>query len=191
VIETISWDGFVGMLLAERILQKLPKKGRRELLLLVFIISGFTFLLLALVFTYHLTTEQAQYSPLLGPLVNYHVEFMIAVATLGLAVGAGTFYLLTAIVEKKDAEVKWNANLLLKFLNEDERAVIELILKRKGVAYQTEIASLEGMGRVRAHRTIAKLLKRGVITVRKAGKINILQMPDELLEGLAPEKGKP
>ncbi len=154
--------------MAERLLERLPEKGKRQILLLAFILSGFLFIVLALVFSYHLSTEQRQFSPILGPLVNYHVEFMVAVAMLGIAVGAGVFYLLAGIVEKKKAETRWNASLLLRFLNDDER----------------EVAALPGMGRVRAHRVVSKLLRRGVVSVRKAGKINILEMPQELLEGL-------
>ncbi|MEM2138340.1 MAG: hypothetical protein QW568_04595 [Candidatus Anstonellaceae archaeon] len=175
--------------LAERILSRLPKKGRREILLLVFILAGFLFIVMALIFSYHLTSEQQQFSPILGPFMNYHVEFMVAVATLGVAVGAGAFYLVSGIIEKSRAETKWNAGLLLKFLGDDERSVVGLLLKKKGIAYQSEIAGLEGMSRVKAHRVISKLERRGVVSVRKAGKINILEMPHELLDGLMPENG--
>lgn len=174
--------------ITEKILQKLPRKSRRQILLLVFILSGFIFLLLTLVFSYHLSSEQLQYSPIFAPFVSYHVEFMMVVATLGVAVGAGVSYLMAGIVEKQEAETRWNASLLLKFLNEDEREVCGMLLKKNGIAYQSEIASLPLMGRVRAHRVISKLLKRGVISVRKAGKINIIEMPHELLDGLTSTK---
>ncbi len=180
----------MAMALAERMLGRLPKKGRREILLLVFILAGFLFIIMALIFSYHLTSEQQQLSPLLGPFISYHVEFMVAVATLGVAVGAGAFYLVSGIIEKSRAETKWNASLLLKFLGEDERTVVEMLLKKRGVAYQSEIAGLEGMSRVKAHRIVSRLLRRGVINVRKAGKINILEMPRELLDGLQPDENR-
>src|SRR3989344_3081208 len=178
----------MGLQLAERILERLPRRGRREILLLVFILSGFLFVVLALIFSYHLSSEQSQLSPIIGPFVSYHVEFMLAVSVLGVAVGAGAFYLLSGILEKQKAEVKWNASLLLKFLSEDERAVVGMLLRKSGVAYQSEVAGLEGMSRVKAHRVISRLQKRGVIGVRKAGKINVLEMPHELLDGLKQEK---
>lgn len=180
----------MGMALAESMLAGFPKNGRREILLLVFILAGFLFIVMAMIFSYHLTSEQQQFSPLLGPFVNYHVEFMVAVATLGVAVGAGAFYLVSGILEKSRAETKWNASLLLRFLGEDERAVVEMLLKKRGVAYQSEIAGLEGMSRVKAHRIVTRLQKRGVIAVRKAGKINVLEMPHELLDGLMPESSE-
>lgn len=173
---------------AEKIIGELPKKRRRSILILIFILSGFLFIVLSMVFSYHLSTEQQQLSPIFGPLVSYHVEFMVAVATLGIAVGAGAFYLISEIMEKNRAEVRWNANLLLKFLGEDERAVVELMLKRNGTAYQSEIAALDGMGRVRAHRVITKLEKRGIIEIRKIGKINALALPRELMDGLRAEE---
>ncbi len=174
----------------DRVAGFLHKKGSKEMLLLICILSGFIFFVIALIFSYHISTEQGQFSSIIGPIVNYHVEFMVAVATLGVAVGAGAFYLLSVIVEKKKAEAKWNANLLLKFLSEDERAVVGIMLKRNGTAYQSEIAALDGMSRVRAHRVITKLEKRGIVEIRKIGKINALQLPGELLDGLKAEKGE-
>jgi uncharacterized membrane protein len=174
-----------GKLLGEKILDLLPAKGKRDVLLLLFMLSGFVFLVLMLVFSYHLSTEQQQISPLLGPLVSYHAEFIVTIAALGLAVGAGSFYLLSGLLDKKKAEVRWNANLLLKFLSEDERQAVSLILERKGAIYQAEVAALDGMGKVRAHRLIERLRRRGVVNVRKMGKINLIQMPSELLDGLS------
>ncbi|MFH1095453.1 MAG: hypothetical protein V1728_04515 [Candidatus Micrarchaeota archaeon] len=173
--------------LAERMLDVLPGKNRKEALLLIFMMSGFVFLVLTLIFTYHLSAEHMQTSPVFGPLVSYHVEFMVTIAALGLAVGAGAFYLLSGMLEKKGAEVRWNANLLLKFLNDDERAVVRLVLERKGSIYQSEIAMLDGMGKVRAHRVVERLRSRGVVEVRRVGKINLIQMPSELMDGLSNE----
>ncbi len=176
-----------GKPLAERILDHIPGKSRKEVLLLVFMLSGFVFLVLTLIFTYHLSAEHLQTSPLFGPLVSYHVEFMVTIAALGLAVGAGSFYLLSGLLEKKKAEARWNANLLLKFLSDDERAVVRLVLERKGTVYQSEISALDGMGKVQAHRIVERLRQRGVITVRRIGKINLVQMPAELMDGLVME----
>ncbi len=171
--------------MVERILGLLPRESRRRALLIIFLLSGFIFLVLTMIFNYHLIAEHLQTSPLFGPLVNYHVEFIVTVAALGLAVGAGSFYLLTGMLDEKKAEVRWNANLLLKFLSEDEREAVRLILERKGAIYQAEVAALDGMGKVRAHRLIERLRRRGVVNVRKMGKINLIQMPSELLDGLS------
>lgn len=175
-------------ILAERVLDILPKESRRSALLLLFMLFGFIFLVLTVIFSYHLTAEHLQTSPLFGPLINYHVEFVVTIAALGLAVGAGSFYLLSGMLDKKKAEVRWNANLLLKFLNDDEREAVRLILERKGTIYQAEVAALDGMGKVRAHRLIERLRRRGVVNVRKMGKINLIQMPSELLDGLSIEQ---
>lgn len=161
----------------------LPSKGRRQILLLVFMLSGFIFLIMLLVYSYHLGIEMG--SQAFGLLASFHVELMIAIATLGIAVGAGVFYLLGGILEKRQEEANWNASMLLKFLNEDERSVVELMLKKSGSVYQSEIAALGGMGRVRAHRVVGRLSKRGIVNVRKMGKINVLELPPELLHGLS------
>ncbi|MBS3069558.1 hypothetical protein J4441_04290 [Candidatus Micrarchaeota archaeon] len=168
--------------IAEKIMGVLPAKAKRQALLLVCMLSGFIFLVMLLVYSYHLGIEMSLGA--FGIFAMYHVEFMIAIATLGIAVGAGTFYLLGGLIEKRQEEAKWGASMLLKFLSGDERSVVELMLRKRGSVYQSEIAALEGVGRVRAHRVVGKLAKRGVISVRKAGKINVLELAPELLHGL-------
>ena len=143
--------------IAEKIMGVLPAKAKRQALLLVCMLSGFIFLVMLLVYSYHLGIEMS-----LGAFGIF------AIATLGIAVGAGTFYLLGGLIEKRQEEAKWGASMLLKFLSGDERSVVELMLRKRGSVYQSEIAALEGVGRVRAHRVVGKLAKRGVISVRKA-----------------------
>lgn len=161
---------------------------KRKALLIVFIITGFLFLLLAIGFSYHLVSQTQQFSPLLAPLlaslVAYHFEFLLALAFMGMAVGAGVFYLSLGLLEHKQKELNSSATLLLKFLSEDEREVVQLLIERHGSAYQSELSRLASMSRIKAHRVVKKLLARGLVSVARVGRINRLELAVELKDAL-------
>lgn len=162
----------------------LPLPSQRKALLIVFALTGFLFLVLALIFSYHVAAQSAFFSPLIGPLINYQAEFVMAVALLGVAVGAGVFYLSLGILEHKQKDLHTSTALLLKFLSEDERTVVALLIQQKGAAYQSEISRLPDMTRIKAHRVVKKLVERQLVQIRRAGRINRIELAPEVMEGL-------
>ncbi len=157
--------------------------AKRKALLIVFVLTAFLFLVLGFVFSYHIAASSQLFSPVLAPLISYQAEFIMAIALLGIAVGAFVFYLSLGMVESKQKELASSTSLLLKFLSDDEREVVSLLISQNGRAYQSEVARLPGMSRIQAHRVVQKLLSRGLVTVRRAGRINQLELAPELLEG--------
>lgn len=166
----------------------LPLSAQRKALLIVFILTAFFFLVVAAVFSYHVAAQNQFFSPVLGPLINYHMEFVMALAFLGVAVGAGVFYLSLGLVAHKQHDLQASTALLLKFLSEDEREVVSFLLSRRGACYQSELSSLPGMTRIRSHRVVQKLLKRGLVQVGRSGRLNRVELAPELLEGLQAPK---
>lgn len=90
---------------------------------------------------------------------------------------------------KKDEKIKDNKNkekgcpensLFLKFLNANERKVTEKIIENKGNILQSEISRIEGMTRLRAHRTLKELESKGIITIEKYGKTNRIVLNNEI-----------
>jgi uncharacterized membrane protein len=162
----------------------LPVSAKRKALLIVFVLTFFLFLVLGFVFSYHIAASSQLFSPALAPLVSYQAEFVMAIALLGIAVGAFVFYLSLGMIESKQKELVSSAALLLKFLSDEEREVVQLLLSQRGRAYQSEIARLPGMSRIQAHRVVKKLLARSLVAVRRAGRVNVLELAPELLDGL-------
>jgi uncharacterized membrane protein len=68
----------------------------------------------------------------------------------------------------------------MKFLGDDEREIVDLLLRKEGMTTQSEIAKLPGMSRLKAHRIVKKLEDRGIVHVEKYGKINMIRIVDEL-----------
>lgn len=134
-----------------------------------------------------LLTDNSAYAPaFLKSVVKYHFELMLFLALVGMSVGAVIYYLMTGGLGKKENTNKKNAELLLKFLNHDERKVLTTLLNNGGKAMQYEISRLEGFTRLRAHRIIFRLENEGIIRIEKMGKVNSIQLVEEvknLLQG--------
>jgi len=79
--------------------------------------------------------------------------------------------------KEKDCEKN---NLFLKFLNSSERKVTEKIIENKGNILQSEISRIDGMTRLKAHRTLKELESKGIITIEKYGKTNRIILNNEI-----------
>lgn len=160
----------------------------RRLLISIAIFAGFLLLVIAMLLSYVLAGMGNSSDPLLGILLQNHLEMMALVSVLGIVVGATMYFLMSERVEVKAKEAAGNAKLLLSFLNSDERSVVELLLKSDGHTTQSEISHLEGMTRLRAHRTVQKLSDKGIVRIEKLGKINQLWLAKSIFEGLSESK---
>ena len=63
-------------------------------------------------------------------------------------------------------------NIILKFLNLSERKVVEKLIERKGKTLQSEISQMEGMTKLRTHRAVKDLERKGIIVRESYGKTN-------------------
>ncbi len=106
------------------------------------------------------------------------------IVSIALIVGAGTYYFMGEKVENKKQDLKNNTEILLKFLNTDEKKLVNALIESGGKVLQAEVTRLPGMTKVKSHRVVLKLLDRGVIEKAKLGKTNIIQFTKEIKEGL-------
>ncbi len=148
------------------------------------LIIGFAILVVMLTFSYASVLQGGDPNPLTMLIMEHHIEFMIITSLLGIVVGAGVYYLLKEEVAQKVVLAEGSANLLLKFLSEDEREIIQMMAEREGMTTQAEISKLPGMTRLKAHRIVEKMEKKGLIFVEKYGKVNMLRLANELKEVL-------
>ena len=116
--------------------------------------------------------------------VDFLVGAIPILASSALIAGAGTYYLMAGKVESKEKSLKSNAEVLLKFLNEDERKLVNAIIESEGKVLQAEITRLPGMTKVKSHRIVQRLIDRGVIETDKLGKTNIVRFTKEIKDGI-------
>jgi len=70
----------------------------------------------------------------------------------------------------------------LKFLEADERKVVEVLLEAKGSILQKEISWKTGFSRVKTHRVLARLIRRGVVTAEKYYNTNKIVLSDSIFD---------
>jgi DNA-binding transcriptional ArsR family regulator len=153
---------------------------RKRIALGLLIVSVFIFLVTVLVFVYALYSQGQDVPSILLPFVEFHVEFMIIMGLFGVFSGLMVFSIMNATLEKQKQLVKTNISIIMKFLGNDEREIVDLLLRKEGMTTQSEIAKLPGMSRLKAHRVVKKLEERGIVHVEKYGKINMIRIVDEL-----------
>ena len=77
-------------------------------------------------------------------------------------------------------------NTILKFSNPNERIVLKKLIENKGSVLQSEITRVNNMDKLKAHRTVNELKRKGIIRTEKYGKTNRIvleeQIKDVLLE---------
>ena len=76
-------------------------------------------------------------------------------------------------------------NAVLRVLNEDERKVIETLVAEGGTMLQKDIRWKTGLSRVKTHRILFRLAKRGIVSAEKHYNTNRITLAD----WLANEKG--
>ncbi len=157
-------------------------KFNKRILAAVAIVSGFLLMIIALLASYYLGPGQVP--DWFSIFVHYHVEFMVAIAFVGILVGIAIAFLAFEKVEEKAVESKINAEMLLGFLSAEEQKAVKHLVENNGRCYQNEISRLEGMTRLKAHRTVGKLCEKQIVTVEKNGKANKLKLAQNIFDAL-------
>jgi hypothetical protein len=153
---------------------------RKKIILGWLIVSIFIFLVAVLVFVFALYSQGQAIPSILEPFIEWHMHFMVLMGLFGVLSGLMVFSILNTTIEKQKQVVKMNTDIIMKFLTEEDREIVQLLLSKQGMTTQSEIAKLPGMTRLKAHRIVKKLEDRGVVHVEKYGKINMIRIVDEL-----------
>ncbi len=80
------------------------------------------------------------------------------------------------IVEKGESTL----SAVLRVLNEDERKVIEILVAEGGTMLQKDIRWKTGLSRVKTHRILFRLAKRGIVSAEKHYNTNRITLADWL-----------
>lgn len=103
---------------------------------------------------------------------------MLVVA--GFIVGALAFFFLGEMRKVERVEVKPEKDSVLLLLEKDERKIVSRIVEEGGRILQSEISHIEGIGKVKAHRMLERLERRGVVEKESHGKTNLVKLSKNL-----------
>ncbi len=72
-----------------------------------------------------------------------------------------------------------NKEAVLKFLNHNERKALEKLIEKNGSALQSDVSNTEGMTKLKAHRAIKDLQRKGIIKLEPHGKTKKIYLVKE------------
>ena len=72
--------------------------------------------------------------------------------------------------------------IVLRFLNMNERKVLEKLMEEKGSILQSEINLVEGMTKLKTHRAVRDLERKGIIITETYGKTNRVILSKDIEE---------
>jgi len=103
------------------------------------------------------------------------IAYVIPLALLfGIALGAAAHYLFSERISVPKPQHDKEAAYLL--LDSDERKIVRKIGEQNGRALQSEISRIEGIGKVKAHRLLLRMSKKGIVEVESFGKTNTVKL---------------
>jgi uncharacterized membrane protein len=105
---------------------------------------------------------------------------LVLVSLFGMFIGSLTYYFISEKYEKKITKMQKDASLTLKFLDGEEKSIMNSILNHKGKITQSEIAKDTGLSRVRIFRSLKKLEEKDIIRKKPNGMTNIIELEEEL-----------
>ena len=85
---------------------------------------------------------------------------------------------------KKRDHKKDDKNIVLKFLNPGERKVVETLIEKKGEVLQSDITRMEGMTKLKTHRAVRDLERKGIIKREAHGKTHRIILSKEIKEAI-------
>ncbi len=133
---------------------------------------------------------------------GFHIAFLLTfVIPIGAVICALTLLLYYAILpempyiktkeenvekiiqeNKKKASVEKSLDSIMNFLDADERKVIEVLKDAGGSMLQKEITWKTGYSKVKTHRIVYRLAKRGILEVEEYFNTNKVKIKDNLLK---------
>jgi len=84
--------------------------------------------------------------------------------------------------ESGNADNTADKNIILKFLSPNERTIIRKMIENKGTVLQSEITRIEWMGKLKTHRAVEELKRKGIITTEKYGKTNRIVLEKDVAD---------
>ena len=160
-------------------------RGTREgILIAIAIMAAFVFFLFAIILSYQTSLDAKIMSSAVSPFVKYNLYFMVTLSALGITVGASVFYFMSKKVDTTHGVARKSTEIMLRFLSQDERMVMQALLTRGGIMLQRDFSREHGLSKVKAHRVVSRLAERGIVTLDEHGKTNRVTLDPQVLAAL-------
>jgi len=150
----------------------------KEVFLALGILTGFIFIV---TFSSLYVSDAIRNNDACGCVIPIPVMILI-LSSLGVFVGSISYYFIVSRYAKEKKNINKDIKLTLNFLESNERIMVNELIKNKMGIKQAELEKLTGFHRVKVHRILNKLIRKGVIEKETIGKIKIIKLNPRLGE---------
>jgi len=137
----------------------------------ILIISALSFILL-IIFISLLLGEKFQVKSCGCPQMVSQNFIMLFILLSVIFVGGLVYYLLSLQIQKEEEKLEFNISTIMKFLDNDEKEILNQINKNNGWILQSDLKG----DKVRKHRALKKLREKDIIDIRKMGNKNKIKL---------------
>lgn len=155
-------------------------KNQKIMFGLISSLGIFFFILLMLILSYIFAFQETT-PPFIGFFVHYHIHFMVLQGVIGIIVGIIAVHGFAEQKKDTEATVEASKDLLMRFLDTNERKTICYLIENKHErTIQADISRIEGMDKVKAHRVLQKLQLKKLVKLESHGKIKIIKLEEDI-----------
>lgn len=147
--------------------------------------ASLTIVLLGLVwFLVYLHQDHTPANPVFFWLIQNRLPFTIATMIIAAAAGYSLATYTSIKLTDTQAKAKEVIKLLKKFLTQEEQVIINYLIEHDNKALQSELSRIQGLSRVKVHRTLSKLKDTGLVKTTPKGKTNTVHLSETVAKVL-------
>ncbi len=120
--------------------------------------------------------------------IQHHISIMIILILVAIAFGFLWANILYDQLQRREKETKNILDIVLKFLSEGEKNILNFLVQHNGTTTQAEIARLPGMNRVKTFRALQKMAEKKLIEIIPHGKIRKVMLKENIFEIVSKEE---
>lgn len=107
---------------------------------------------------------------------------LILSSLFGVFIGSLTYYFISEKYERKIGRIHKDVGATFRFLDREQKLIIESIIKYKGLITQSNIVKNTGLSRVKISRCLKQLEEKNIICKSKEGMTNKVILSKDLKE---------
>ncbi len=115
-------------------------------------------------------------------LVDQHIWIMASLVIISASFGFFWAHILYKQVENTSKTSNTAVNLVLEFLSKEEKNIVNYLIRKEGRAKQSELSKIEGMNKVKVHRTLQKMKEKNLVMISSEGKVRKVSFRKEIYD---------
>ncbi|MDD5086970.1 MAG: MarR family transcriptional regulator [Candidatus Nanoarchaeia archaeon] len=106
---------------------------------------------------------------------------IISITSFGMFMGSLVYYFLNKNILKEKTDIKNSVNKLLNLMDDDQKKVLNFIIKNSGQVYQSQISKELNNDKVKVSRILNNLEKKEIIERKKKGITNLIIIDKDIM----------